>query len=98
LYDETVSDDDGVFPDTETNGDAVSLRLLPTTDTLDDPSTKEKNNQVEAATRETVRRMKEAGMPDRDISKFVGLSGRKYGMYQQVLAELGYVQTAEEGA
>jgi len=34
--------------------------------------------------------MKESKFLDRDIAKLIGLSGRKYPIYQQALAHLGY--------
>jgi hypothetical protein len=100
----TVSDDDEEFENVstsvskaETNGDAASIYLLKHTDELLATSSEKKSPVAEAAIKETIRRMKEAGMSDRHISKLVGLSGRKYGIYQAVLTELGYGQ-AEEGA
>lgn len=40
-------------------------------------------------TRETIRRMKAKGLPDREIAAYVGLSGRNYGTYQAICKEEG---------
>jgi predicted GIY-YIG superfamily endonuclease len=48
-------------------------------------------SDVPDETRETIRCMKQAGEPDRKIARFVGLSGRKYTLYQSVCRELGFV-------
>jgi hypothetical protein len=58
---------------------------------VDPPSTQVAVPQVETGIRETIRRMKKAGEPDRKIARFVGLSGRKYAIYQRVCRELGFV-------
>lgn len=98
----TASGEEGEFDDletggntTETNGDAGLIYLVRDTDELPVTSTEKKSQAVETGVKETIRRMKEAGMKDRVISKMVGLSGRKYRLYQEVLTELGYVQTPE---
>jgi hypothetical protein len=57
----------------------------------DPPSTQVSVPQVETGIRETIRRMKKAGEPDRKIARFVGLSGRKYALYQRVCRELDFV-------
>jgi hypothetical protein len=57
----------------------------------DPPSSQVSAPQVETGIRETIRRMKKAGEPDRKIARFVGLSGRKYTLYQRVCRELGFV-------
>jgi len=44
---------------------------------------------VTRETRETIKRMAEMGMPNRDIARAVGLSGRKYYLYQQIIKEEG---------
>ena len=44
---------------------------------------------------ETIRRMKESKFSDRDIAKLVGLTGRRYKTYQQVLIQLGYKEVEE---
>jgi predicted GIY-YIG superfamily endonuclease len=77
-------------------------REVTNTETLPEPTpqpvqtSKENNAPVETAIRETIRRMKEARESDRKISRFVGLSGRKYGMYQQICRELGFVTEKAE--
>lgn len=49
----------------------------------------EPGNVVGNDLKETIRRMRKHGMPHRDIASLVGLSGRKYNVYQQICAELG---------
>jgi hypothetical protein len=69
-----------VFPVSEDgNGDHVS-----TGDSL----------PVSVETRKRIQDMKEAGYPDREIAHLVGLSGRKYTLYRQVVATLGYTREA----
>jgi hypothetical protein len=49
---------------------------------------------VSVETRKHIQQMKEAGYPDREIAHLVGLSGRKYTLYRQVVATLGYTREA----
>lgn len=54
---------------------------------------------VSADIRETIKRMKKKNLSDRMIAPLVGLGGRKYGIYQSVCRELGFIaeDQAEEG-
>jgi hypothetical protein len=62
----------------------------------DPPSTLVSVPQVETGIRETIRRMKQAGEPDRKIARFVGLSGRKYTLYRRVCRELGFAAAEQQ--
>jgi hypothetical protein len=46
--------------------------------------------------REAVKRMRKAGLSHRDIAVFVGLSGRKWNVYQAVCAEENIEQVESE--
>jgi len=58
-------------------------------------SVSKEQNPVSIEIREAIRRMKEAKYPDRDIAHLLGLSGRKYALYRQVLQQMGYTKEAE---
>jgi hypothetical protein len=79
----------------ETAPEAESTKIIddvfPAFVGADPPSTQVSVPQVETSIRETIRRMKKAGEPDRKIARFVGLSGRKYALYRRVCRELGFV-------
>jgi hypothetical protein len=79
--------------DTETAIQAVRERNtdeLGNTPAQEPVVSSEKNiPSVSADILETISRMKKANMSDRDIAAFVGLSGRKYRLYQQAVAQLG---------
>jgi hypothetical protein len=75
----------------EANPSKIIDDVFPAFAGADPPSTKAQVPQVETGIRETIRRMKQAGEPDRKIARFVGLSGRKYFIYQRVCRELGFV-------
>jgi hypothetical protein len=68
----------GVFPASAGTGETAMPR--PTLETLG----------VTMETIKHIKKMKEAGFPDRDISKIVDLAGRKYDTYRKVLESLGY--------
>ncbi len=94
----------------ETNGDANSKIIRPPFTTIEGSVSSNSpfpgvETPAETGTwetgglRETIRRMKESGMADRKVAALVGLSGRKYHIYQQICRELGYSteqQSAEE--
>jgi hypothetical protein len=86
----------------ETAPEAGSTRIIdevfPAFVGVDPPRTQGAVPQVETSIHETIRRMKQAGEPDRKIARFVGLSGRKYGLYQQVCRELGLVAAEQQQA
>ncbi len=60
----------------------------------DDHSSAGNGLPVSPETRKHIAAMREAGYPDRDIAQLVGLSGRKYALYRQVVASLGSTREA----
>jgi Helicase HerA, central domain len=60
------------------------------TETMQETPPQRENTALSPDKMETIRRMKEAGYPDREIAQLTGLSGRKYSIYKQYLAALGY--------
>src|SRR5260221_10727945 len=53
------------------------------------PSSEEQPSSVGNDIRETIKRMNKKGIALRDIAKFVGLSGRKYPIFQEVCKQEG---------
>lgn len=76
------------FPFVETASDLLADILDGDTGNADDPSVEKNTPPVSTEKLETIKRMKNADYPDREIAKLVGLAGRKYGLYQAAIAHL----------